>query len=71
MTKPTLGIQAITIQPIIAIPGINPGIFTVAIFTLTSLLKQRTSGLQLTKIKLHKTEMHGGKIINIESNWDT
>jgi F0F1-type ATP synthase membrane subunit c/vacuolar-type H+-ATPase subunit K len=35
MTKPTFGIQAIAIQPEIAIPRINPDIFIVPILTLT------------------------------------
>ncbi|KAJ6906661.1 hypothetical protein NC652_024163 [Populus alba x Populus x berolinensis] len=38
MTKPTFGIQAIAIQPEIAIPRINPDILIVPILTLTSLI---------------------------------
>ncbi|KAG6761857.1 hypothetical protein POTOM_035096 [Populus tomentosa] len=38
MKKPAFGIQAIAIQPEIAIPRINPDIFIVPILTLTSLI---------------------------------
>lgn len=40
MTKPTLWIQAIPIQPEVTIPWVNPGIFTMAILAFTSLLTE-------------------------------
>ena len=38
MPKRTFGIQAITIQPVPAIPWVKPGIITMAILAFTSLL---------------------------------
>lgn len=41
MPERTFGIQAITIQPVPAIPGVKPGIFTMPILTFTPLKRER------------------------------
>lgn len=50
MTESTLWIQATAIQPIPAISGINPGIFTVAVLTFTSLFAGQRRGEEIDAI---------------------